>query len=356
MFSLALWLCSAGVVQKYLGTAAALLYAPICVVSEYGTRALLRQRGRIPERLALIAIVAAGVVAAVALIVAYPHANAHSATAGSDRDDAATIGARHLLDGEYPYTERTYLGNPISQFPGGILAATPFVAATGSAGYENVLWVPALLVLFAWLAGSFSAAALLLLVMFGVSPGLWRELLTGGDLIPTVTAVCACLAVMSRAWAWPLLGAALCWRPNLAVSALPFLWRLGLPRALAAAGTAAATFAILTLPFALHGGFTPWGAGNKLESYNAAFPGGAWIVLAAGTVLAALLAWRNVGTVWTQAAAPQAFYLGAFVLKACVDAHRLDLTPLVSGYGALVLVPAALALVARPTVANINRP
>ncbi len=356
MFALALWLCSAGVVQKYLGTAAALVYAPVCVASSLATRALLRRRDRIPERLALVAVVAAGAVAVAALIVFYPHANAHGATAGSDRDDAATIGARRLLDGKYPYTERTYLGNPISQFPGGILAAAPFVAATGSAGYENALWFPALLLLFAWLAGSFSAAALLLLVVLGVSPGLWRELLTGGDLIPTVTAVCACLAVVSRAWAWPLLGAALCWRPNLAVSALPFLWRLGPARALAAAGVAAATFGVLTLPFTLHGGFTPWGAGNKLESYNAAFPGGAWIVLAAGTLVAALLAWRDIGNVWTQAAAPQAFYLSAFVLKACVDAHRVDLTPLVSGYGVLVLVPAALALVARPTLTNIIRP
>src|SRR5689334_15721942 len=116
MFALALWLCSAGVVQKYLGTAAALVYAPVCVASALVTRALLRRRDGVPERLAFAAVLAAGVVAVAALIVVYPHANAQSATAGSDRDDAATIGARHLLDGEYPYSERTYLGNPISQF------------------------------------------------------------------------------------------------------------------------------------------------------------------------------------------------------------------------------------------------
>ena len=58
------------------------------------------------------------------------------------------------------------------------------------------------------------------------------------------------------------------------------------------------------------------------------------------------MAWRGIGNVWTQAAAPQAFYIGAFVVKACVDSHRLDLTPLVSGYGVLALVPAMLAVVA----------
>jgi hypothetical protein len=118
-------------------------------------------------------------------------------------------------------------------------------------------------------------------------------------------------------------------------------------RAAAAAAVAAAAFTLATLPFALHGGFTPWGAANKLESYNGAVPGGAWLLLIAGVVLAAFMAWRGVGNVWTQAAAPQAFYLGAFVLKACVDSHHLDLTPLVSGYGVLVLVPATLAVVAR---------
>jgi hypothetical protein len=31
LFALALWLCSAGVVQKYVGTFAAIGYAPLCV-------------------------------------------------------------------------------------------------------------------------------------------------------------------------------------------------------------------------------------------------------------------------------------------------------------------------------------
>ena len=163
----------------------------------------------------------------VAIVVVYPHANSHGVSVGSDRDDAATIGARHLLDGEFPYSERTYLGNPISQFPVGLFAAVPFVLTTGSAGYESLLWLPVLLVLMVRVARSAGSAALVAAVAFAVSPGLWRELLTGGDLIPSVTAVCACLALIESPWFWPLLGAALCWRPNLAVSTVPFLlaWR-----------------------------------------------------------------------------------------------------------------------------------
>jgi hypothetical protein len=55
------------------------------------------------------------------------------------------------------------------------------------------------------------------------------------------------------------------------------------------------------------------------------------------------LTWRDVGNVWSRVAAPQAFFVAAIVVKACLDAHRLDLAPLVSGYGILVLVPATLA-------------
>ena len=352
MFALSLWLSSAGVVQKYAGTPAAVAYAPACLAAAFAARALLRRVGRIPDRVAVLTLAAVAVSMVAALVVVYPHANSHGASAGSDRDDAATVGARMLLDGRYPYSEPTYLGNPISQFPVGILAAVPFVEATGSAGYENALWLPVLFLLAAWLARSFAAAAALAVVVLAVSPGFWREFLTGGDLIPSVTAVCVCLALVERPWAWPLLGAALCWRPNLGASAVPFLLRLVPVRAAAAAAVAAATFVLATLPFALHGGFTPWGASNKLESYDGAMPGGAWTLLLAGVALGAYLAWRNVGNVWVQAAAPQALYLGAFVLKACVDAHRLDLTPLVSGYGVLVLVPSALAMVARRDAAT----
>ena len=310
-------------------------------------QAHIRKPRRLPARAVLVALAALVVVA---IVIVYPHANSHGASAGSDRDDAATIGARHLLDGEFPYSERTYLGNPISQFPVGLLTAVPFVLTTGSAGYENVVWLPVLLVLLVCVARSAVSAAFVAAVVLAASPGLWRELLTGGDLIPSVTAVCACLALIETPWVWPLLGAALCWRPNLAVSAVPFLLRLAPARALAAAAAAAATFALATLPFAVHGGFTPWGTANKLESYNGAIPGGAWTLLLAGVTLAAFMAWRGIGNVWTQAAAPQAFYIGAFVVKACVDSHRVDLTPLVSGYGVLALVPATLAVVATSTL------
>ena len=367
VFGLALWLASGGVIQKYVGTAAALAYAPLCAVAALCAAPLLRTTRRVPTRLAVAVLVVVALVVVAAVIVVFPHANAHGTDVGSDRDDAATIGARSLLDGDYPYDQRTYLGNPISQFPVGLLAAIPFVQVTGSSGYEVVLWLPLLLILLVRVARSAIEAAAVVLLVLALSPGLWRDLLTGGDLIPCVTAVCVCLVFFERAWSWPLLGLAVCWRPNLAVSAVPFLLRLSPARAIAAAALATVTFLVATLPLALRGGFTPWAAGNKLESYNGVVPGGGWLLLLVALAVTVLLAWRKVGDVWAQAAWPQALFVAAFVVKACADAGRLDLTPLISGYGILVLVPAMFSVAARgasaregaiaaAAVTNINRP
>ena len=344
MFALSLWLASAGVVQKYAGTTAAVGYLPVCVGFAVLTPMVIRRGRDVSFGPAVAGLAALALVTVVAIVVVFPHANSHAPNTGSDRDDAATLAASRLVDGQNPYTERTYLGGAISQFPGGVIAAVPFVKLFGSAGYELVVWIPILALLLAFVGRSAGAAAALLLIVLAISPGVWREILTGGDLIPCVTAVCFCLIAIERSWAWPLLGVALCWRPNLAISAIPFLMRLRPPRAIAAVLISAATFSLLTIPFVAWGGFTPWTTSNKLESYDGVVPGGARTLVLLGVAVAVVLVWRDIGTVWTQAAAPQAFYLGAIVVKASLDAHRLELLPLVSGYGVLVLIPAMFGL------------
>ena len=46
---------------------------------------------------------------------------------GSDQDDCVILGASHLLNLHYPYTERSYFGNPCSTGPGMLLLYLPFV-------------------------------------------------------------------------------------------------------------------------------------------------------------------------------------------------------------------------------------
>src|SRR5205823_135849 len=81
----------------------------------------------------------------------------------------------------YPYSTPTYLGNLISQLPGAVLLAVPFVAI-GSSAYQNLFWLAALfLVLRRYLGDGRLALGAFWVAL--ASPGTLRELVTGGDLI-----------------------------------------------------------------------------------------------------------------------------------------------------------------------------
>jgi hypothetical protein len=370
-FGAALALASVATVDKYLGLVLTAVYALVVVAA---APALLDLVGlahqHLTERQALWLALATLVALAVVFAVVYPHANAHTATAGSDRDDAADLGARALLDGRYPYAERTYLGGGISQLPGGLVLAAPFVAI-GRSAYAAFCWLPLLFLLLRRLAGDARRPLLLLWLALLLSPVLVRELVTGGDLIAN------CVAVMLAAWLVavlldrsPLLaglaavglGLALSWRLNFVFVVPPLLalvWRrTGAGAALAVAALAAAAFAAVTLPFYLahRDEFTPLGASNHLQGFDGTIPGGARAVVLAGLALSVALALRAaaipIGRVFAQTAVVQAFFVVAVVALASAHASTLELGPLVPGYGLPVLLFAVGALAAlRPVVA-----
>ena len=138
---------SLGVLQKFLGTRAAIAYAigGIVAAAAYRDRPLRAWIDAVDPRWPKTAALG-GLIAAVALfVVVYPIANdgewSSGVRGGSDRDEALQVGGEALLAGEYPYYQRTFLDNPISPMPGSILAALPF-AAVGQAGLQNLLWLP----------------------------------------------------------------------------------------------------------------------------------------------------------------------------------------------------------------------
>ena len=200
-----LFVASAGTIQKYAGTAAALISLPLFVlVAVVLLPWLERVASHVGERQALVA---AGVVLAclvLLFVIVYPHANTHALGQGSDRDDAGDLGARHLLDGDYPYGPRTYLGGPISQLPGELLLLAPFVAVLGHSAYANVFALALLAGLLVF-TGRTLASALVVELIVVLSPGVLREYVTGGDLIAnTVYVAAATVAVYSlatRRWA-----------------------------------------------------------------------------------------------------------------------------------------------------------
>ena len=332
------------------------------------------------DRAALVLATATLLVVLVAYVVVYPHANTHDPTAGSDRDDAADLGARALLHGRFPYNGRTYLGNPISQFPGALLLAAPFVAM-GHSAHASFFWLPVLLLLLRRLAGDWRTPLLLTWAALLLSPTFVREVVTGGDLVAnTVSVMLASWLVLvgfstRRPWAAGLgavlLGVALSSRLNFLFVLPPLtaaVWRRhGVRAALSAGALAVAAFAAVTLPFYLghESEFTPIGASDKLVGFNGEIPGGARAVIAVGlclSIVLALLAASSAESVFAQTAAVQAFFVVAVVALASVNGRTLDLAPLVPGYGLPVLLfalgalPVAAARPARRHYARLDVP
>lgn len=342
---------SSGTVQKYAGTAAALVYVAVATVAvpllwPYVDAAAVRL---LPGRRGVVAAVVVLACFAVALAIVYPHANTHAAGQGSDRDDSVNVGALRLLHGEYPYSARTYLGLPIAQMPGALLLAAPFAAAASSA-WANVFWLAVLVLLLARSRPA-GVAALAVAAAFVVAPALPREYLTGGDLVANTIYVTAAAWLAYRfaggRWWIPVglaLGLALASRSNFAFVLLPLAVAVrhvhGMRAAARTLGLAVAAALALTLPFVFRqDGWDALVSSNRLAPLGRA---GEAVVLAAVVGVALWLAlrerrWTFQALVW-QAALVQGIFPLVLILQASAAAGRVDGEPLVSGYG----VPAAL--------------
>ena len=359
---LALALPSLGTVEKYLGTAVAVAYLvamlALAPVAERFALPLFLRLTSEPwaRRLAILTFVAL----VVAFVVVYPSADNDVVGSGSDRDDASDLATNRLLDGEYPYREKTYLGNEVSQLPGALILAAPFVALGGSA-WQNFLWIPAVFVALARHLGSARLALLASWTVLAVSPGVMRELLTGGDLIANGIYVALPMLVVLRAppgaW-WGLaaaafLGLALSSRANF-VYALPLLaaalaqlygWRDAILRT----GIAAAVLAAVTLPFYAYDpdGFTPLTTSGKLSQFDELAPHLDVAVVVVAVALTVALARRRFdrrGFVLTASAAlVQMFLLVAVVVLDSIRLERVDFSFLIPGYGLVALVVALFA-------------
>lgn len=362
-FALACFVGSAATVQKYAGTAVTVLYLVLLLaVVPVIVRSTMAHVP--PLRTSTILLLSGATLALLALVFAlvYPHANTHAPGMGSDRDDAADMGATALLHGRWPYYGHTYLGNPISQLPGLLFLAAPFVEL-GHSAYAAFFWLPVLFVLLWRLRGDGQAPLLLVWLALIASPVFVRELVTGGDLIANTVSVMFTvwlvdIALVRRrraelALAGLLLGFVLSSRltflfvlPPLAALA----WkRDGLKRAIQVMLLAGVGFAAVTLPFYLgRATFPPLTASDHLVGFEGSVPGGQWAVIAAGVVLSvalALLARPGIASAFVQAASVQAFFLIAVAVHDSVDAGGLHLAQLTPGYGLPVLL---LALGAVP--------
>jgi hypothetical protein len=364
-FAFVLAFASLGTVARYASKPVAVVYLVLAVVLAVPAEALLRRLVAWLTPTTAIAVAAAGWLALiVAFAIAYPHLNSHVFGSGSDRDDAANIGARRLAHGIYPYGPQTYLHGPIAQLPGGLALAVPFVWI-GSSAYANLFWLPVLF-LVAWsLARDVRPAAVLFATVLVASPAVIRELLTGGDLIANTAAVTAGLYLVlryaSRTWPGVLaalgLGVALAWRANFALVLVPLaallLRRVGFARAGLLVGVAALAGALCSLPVVVRAaGREALRTGNHLSPLNAVVSHGATVTVVLAALLALVLARsaRTTASVFAQAAAVQAFVVVVLVAGESIHERSFFLVDLASGYGvpALLLALVAAAAAWRP--------
>ena len=353
LLGILLFLSSAGTLQKYAGTVAAIASLPIFLLAGTFLYPYAEQAAtRLSDRQALLAAAAGLALLAVALVVVYPHANSHAPGVGSDRDDAANIGAHRLLSGEYPYGALTYLGNPISQLPGALVVAVPFYAAFGTSAYANVFWLGVLVALVALIGRSLPIGFAVVATTVVLSPGLVREYLTGGDLIANAVYVAVAavglLRLAPRRYAGPAaavaIGLALASRANFALVLIPLaaalIARQGLRRAIGLLLVSViATSSLVAVALAHPRGRDSLRVSDHLSALGRA---GSASTVALAIGIAVLLAVRtrqwNDRAVLGEAAIVQALFPIALVINASAKTSSLDFSPLVSGYG----VPALL--------------
>lgn len=361
-FALACFVGSAATVQKYGGTASMFVYLAVLLGAvPLFLRAAVPRFPQLKSSTIVMVAAASLVVLAVLFFVLYPHANSHVPGVGSDRDDAADMGAHALLRGQWPYHGRTYLGGTISQLPGLLLLAVPFVAL-GHSAYAAFFWLPVLFALLWNLRAEGRVALLLAWLALIASPVLVREVVTGGDLlantISVMVAVWLIALALERHHRWRLvfaglfMGFVLSSRLNFLFVLLPlaaFAWkRYGIRRVLEFLVPTAVSMAAVTLPFWVgRASFPPLTSSDHLSAFDGSLPGGQSLVIAIALVVAigfALAAPPRLGSVFAQAAAVQAFFIVAVGVHEAVQAGSLDLTDLTPGYGLPVVLLALGAL------------
>lgn len=353
--ALALALPSLGTVQKYAGTALALAYLLAAVVlAPLAIRHGVPAGARLGERRAWWLALGTYLALVIAFAVVYPLVDLDSTLAGSDRDEAANLGARRLVAGEWPYEPLTYLGNPISNLPGALVLSSPFVLL-GNSAYQNLLWLPLLFAGLAWRVGSarvaLSASWLLLLA----SPVVLREFFTGGDLL--ANSIYVTLLMLAVFWAGAsrprrhgvaivlaiLLGVALSSRANF-LFGVPLLFAAlarhgGRRAATELVGAALAAFTAVTLPFYLadRHGFTPLKTVNHLRQFEDVLPHAHVVVIAAAAVLTLALALApsdaRGDALMLYCAILQGFLVAWPVTLASIRSASLDFSFLVAGFG-----------------------
>jgi len=275
---------------------------------------------------------------------------------GSDRDESLNLGVTELLHGRYPYHAVTQLGNPVSQMPGSLVLAVPFVLL-GNAALQNLAWCAIYFFMSVRSIGDVPKALALVVLRLAAGAVIFQDIVTGGDLVAnSVMVLGAMMLVLNQeggSWttgqslfASALLGLALSSRLSFLLL-VPLLAerrvrRVGLRQAAGSLLVAGLVFVAITLPFYLYdpAGFAPLSIQNKFAQFGDYAP--ERVVLLPVLCLAfsvAVAPWPGTrdGTDWL-ARAGLVLLMPAVLLVALVSIRSGGLLLRYSAYG----IPAAL--------------
>lgn len=132
-----------------------------------------------------------------AFAVLYPISLQHTLDSGSDREEALRIALSAVRDHQYPYSMRTFLGNPITPLPGALLLAAPFFAL-GHIAWQNLLWL-ALFFFFTLRYFRYRATAFFFLAVFLLfAPRNLKDFTSGGDYLTNFFYVAIAVTLFAR--------------------------------------------------------------------------------------------------------------------------------------------------------------
>jgi hypothetical protein len=194
----ACWItCSVGQLMKYFHSAAVVLILAgaiaIALVLALARRMQLRSAGSLHWGWFAAYL---GLLTALYLVL-YPIANQHIVGVGSDRENALVVADRQMVHLEYPYSVPSYLGNPISVLPGGLMLALPFYLM-GRVSIQNILWLAALVVFCVKFFRQRTTAMAYLVVLILGSAGVLDDIVGGGDL--AINTIYVCIGICVFLW------------------------------------------------------------------------------------------------------------------------------------------------------------
>lgn len=338
-------------IEKYAGLAAVPVYLACAatLVWLWQTGIARRASPGPDERTARLLSIATllGLIALFALL--HPLARSGRFGPGSDSGDALNRAVHALLRGEFPYAQKTFLGNPITPMPGELLLATPFVLI-GDGAWQIFLWLPLAFLLARKALGSTWRALMFSWLVLLACPAVLHHFVTGNDYAANSISVLVLAVLLTESASWQsaifavLLGVAISSRANfllvLPIVAGRLVATIGAVRGLGLAAIAAAAFCAVTLPFCLPdpGAFSPLQSAQKLRLLESILPHANLLVPIAGALLSLVLALpklnRSRASFLRNATAVLAFtLLLPAILWTAIGAQRLQYT----SYGELFL-------------------